>query len=379
MLIRVRNLLTDTAPYTNLTQTEAIGTATLHVKNANSFVAQWAIQLGNTGEEQSEIILLSGATPSGTTLASSGTTIYSHPTDTPVYAVKFNQLVISRATAGTSGTVSALATVSITPDGTVTTYDDTSGATTYAYKAQYYNSTIGTASSYSDWITPAGDAFYSLSKIRSRIKNKLLNAGFIGTDDVIDEWINEYLEMMTNAVIDVDKDYAIGTTNVSFSGTADQGTITATDFKQVKRAWITYSGGTDQFEMSAMSLIGYKPGQVFSNQVPKYYFQGDNIFGRQPAADSGTVNILYYKLNPVLVNDGDNLPVPMRGYTNGFVNYALAQAYYKDSKPDQGQIKEGVAMNTLNKFVNESTPRTKSGASYIDIIESIDPNLEPFV
>lgn len=378
MIIKIRNLLDELAQSTNLTQTEAIGVGTVHVKNANGFSAQWAVQIGNTGEERSEIAVLTSATPSGTSLVFSGTTTFSHPTDTPVFATKYDQFILKRSTSGTSGTASAYATVNITPDNIYTQYDDTSGLTTYAYKAAYYNSSLALTSSDSDWITPTGYDYYSLAKIRSRIKNKLMNAGFIGNDDVIDDWINEYLEMMTNAVIDVDRDYAIGTTNVSFSGTAEQGTITATDFKQIKRAWWTSDGATS-YEMKPMSVSSYEPQQVFSEQYPFFYQQGDSILGRKPSTASGTASLLYYKLNPVLVNDGDLLPVPMRGYTNGFVNYALAQAYYKDSKDRLGDRKLNESKETLSKFVNEATPRAKSGPQYIEQVEPVDNNIDPFL
>src|SRR3990167_6626611 len=131
--------------------------------------------------------------------------------------------------------------------------------------------------------------------------------------------------------------------------------------------------------MTSMPLRSYKPTQIFSEQVPFYYMQGDNVIGRRPSDNSGTINVWYYKLNPILVDDEDSLPVPMRGYTNGFVNYALAQAYYKDNKKEMGDGKLGEANNTMKKFVNESTPRDKSGPSYIELVESIDPNLEPFI
>ena len=84
MLIKAKNLLDQNAQITFLTQQEASGTTTLHVKNANGYATnQWAIQLGKTGEEQSEIAVLSNAVPSGTTLTIGTATNFSHPTDTP--------------------------------------------------------------------------------------------------------------------------------------------------------------------------------------------------------------------------------------------------------------------------------------------------------
>ena len=65
------------------------GTA-LPIRNLNGFTAQYAVQVGRTGEEQSEIVIID--TPSGTILPiySSGTVKYSHNLDTPVYQVHFD-------------------------------------------------------------------------------------------------------------------------------------------------------------------------------------------------------------------------------------------------------------------------------------------------
>jgi hypothetical protein len=201
MVIRVKNLLDQNAQTTYLTQLEASGTTTLHVKNANGYAAdEWAVQLGKTGEEQSEIGVLAAA-PSGTTLTLGTATNFSHPTDTPVYAVKFDKVIWLRSITGTSGAAAAFATTTITPDSEFTQYDDTTGAATYAYKSAYYNSVTNGTSTQSDWLTPSGYDFYSLSSMKQRVKDKLFNAGFVGDDSVLKDWINEYMEILTNIMI----------------------------------------------------------------------------------------------------------------------------------------------------------------------------------
>lgn len=372
MLIQIKNTQDILTQVTFLTQQENAGTTTFHVKNAQGFAAsQWAIQAGKTGEEKTETLVLTVGAPSGTTLSLATASVFDHPTDTPIYATKYDQVIFKRSTSGTSGAATAFATVQITPDQDFTQYDDTSGASTYAYKAAYYNSTLGSVSSDSDWLTPAGYDFYSLAKMRQRVKDKLFNATFIQSDQLIDDWLNEYLEMMTNAVIDVDEAYNMGSTNVSFSGTAELGTITASDFKQIERVWMTTDGGVTYYQAQKMKPNQFVPQQVWSASNPFFYMYGDTVIGRQPHDVSGTAAILYYKLNPVLVNETDNLPQPMRGYTNGFVEYALGQAYQKDNKPDVAQLHLNNAMVNLEKFKKESTPRSHTGPSYINIVESI--------
>jgi len=382
MQITVRNLQADLAQTTYLTQLESLGTTTLHVKNANGFGgASWAVQLGKTGEEQAEICVLSTGVPSGTTLTLATASVFDHSTDTPIYAVKYDKVIFKRSTTGTAGTAVAFtdSTISITPDNEFTQIDDTSGAAAYAYKASYYSSILDVESTDTGWLPTTGYEFYALGKLRERIKNKLFSTNFIGDDTVIDEWINEYLELMTNAAIKVNQDFNIGTCNVAFSGTAELGTITNPDFKKIRRVWITTGNDESFFEARKMELTSFKPKQIFNNTLPYFYMQGDTALGRRPNDTSGTALVHYYKLNPVLVDDSDLLPFPMRGYTSGFVNYALAQALYKDNKPNDAQLREAYANKAIIDFVNEMTPRSMSGESYINIVEQVGDNYDPFI
>ena len=57
MIIKTTNNLTINAPRTYLTNPEVSGTNVIRWKNPNGFNASWAIQLGETGEEQTEVIL----------------------------------------------------------------------------------------------------------------------------------------------------------------------------------------------------------------------------------------------------------------------------------------------------------------------------------
>ena len=377
MLLKVKNLLDQQAISTNLTQQEVVGVGTIHVQNANGFNANWGIQVGRTGEERSEILVLSAAAPSGTSLVLSGTNVYSHATDSPVYAIKWNQIIFKRSTAGTAGTASGFATVTITPDQPYTQYDDTTGLSTYAYKSSFYNSALAVESSDSDWITSSGYDFYSLAKIRQRIKDKLFSTGYIGDDSVIDDWINEYYEMMTNTAIEVNQDYALGSTNVSYSGTTELGTITAADFKQVRRIWMT-NDAVNYYPATKMEVTSVSPNQIFNQTNPFYFMYNENVISRWPHDQAGTAALVYYKYNTVLSNETDSLPVYMRGYTKGFVDYGLAMAKGKDNKPDEKIALENSAMATLDKFKREATPRSKSGPQTIEIVESIGEDISPY-
>ena len=101
MIIRTQNNLTVNAPKTFLTHDEVAGTGILRWRNAAGFTASWAVQVGETGEEQTEILLLGTATPAGTAGTLTANTSFAHPADTPIYGIKYNQVVYERSTAGT--------------------------------------------------------------------------------------------------------------------------------------------------------------------------------------------------------------------------------------------------------------------------------------
>lgn len=369
MIIRARNLLDNQAQWSYLDTAYAKGVSTVTVKNPNGYAASWAVQFGKTGEEQAEIILLGTSAISGNTLVFATTTLYAHPADTPVYAVKYNQIVFERSTAGTSGTASAITggTVTIHPDSLYTDYDDTSGSTSYAYKTYYQNSVTAEMSPESDWLTSDGFSFYSLAKMRERIKRKLISANYIQSDELIDDWINEWLEQMTNAAISVNKDYSIGTVDISYSGTAQLGTITSSDFKEIRKVDYTQDGSS-WYSSTKMDLTGFQPDQVFSETHPYYYYQGDTVLGRRPADTSGTARVYYYKQSTKLTNDTDEIPVSMRNYTKSFVDYGYAQACLLDQKDEKGFNFLNIAKAELELFKTEIAPRAKSGPQYINIV-----------
>ena len=370
MIIKTTNNLTVNAPKTFLTNLEVSGTNVLRWKNPNGFNASWGIQVGETGEEQTEIMLLGASAPSGTAGTLTANTLYEHPADTPIYAIKYNQIVFERSTAGTAGTATPMTdgTIGIQADHSFTQFDDTSGSTSYAYRTYFRNSVLAVNSTESDWITPSGFSFYSLAKMRQRVKDKLWDAGYIKDDSTINDWINEWKDEMSNAVIKVNEDYALGTVDVAF-GTNGLGTITTADFKQVRRFWVLNSSGT--FESKKMDVNGYFPNQTFSNTTPYHNWQGDSVFEVKPSDSSGTARLQFYRFGTTMVNDTDELPLPMRSYTKSFVDYGLAQACFLDEKLEQYDRKMTDAQRDKLSFVTEIVPHDASGPTYIDVVEDV--------
>lgn len=379
MLLSVQNTLDIQANNSYLTTDLASGGTVVPVRNINNFAASWAIQIGKTGEEQSEILTLSPTSPSGTALNTTGTLRFSHPKDTPVYNIHFDKVVFKVSSSGTAGTATAISggTTLITPDSEYTEYDYTSGASTDAYKTQFYNSANADVSSESDWFIPTGPTFYSLQKLRNRTKNKLFSAGYIKEDSVIDDWINEWVEEMTNSAVKVNKQYSMGTVAVSF-GTAGYGTITSSDFKYANKLEVTYDGSS-YVPASKSEPNRISDDDVYSLINPIYYWEGDTVFNIRPNNTSGTARISYYKLPAVLENETDELPLSLRGYTKGCVSYCLYTAYLNDEKDSLAAIARQDYLSSKTDFISEITPRDFTGAQSINLIDSLSGRDEDIV
>ena len=373
MVIQTFNNQTVNTPQTFLTNTVNSGDSVLGWKNPSGFSANYAIQLGKTGEEQTEIVILGASTPAGTAGTITGTLLYPHPVDTPIYAIKYDQLVFEVSTTGTSGIAAPLTngTIGIQADSEFTQFDHTTGATSYAYRTYYRNSVLNATSTESDW-TMYGTvpSFYSLASIRQRVKDKVFDAGYIKDDGVIDNWINEWLEQMNNVAVSVNEGYSIGTSSLAFStGTTSIGTITNPDFKNLQRAfWVNYTG---TYMMNKMDANSFSPQKGFTESQPYFDLSGDNVVEIRPENIVGTMVIQYSKLPAKLLNDNDELPTVMRGYTKSFVDYGLSQALWKDSKIDLAQSKEQLALGALNQFKVDITPAVRTQPTMIQVVEAV--------
>lgn len=374
MIIKIKNKL-DVVPLATTYYSTDLpsGSGTIPVRNISGFSANWAIQLNNTGQDKAEIVLINSSTPSGTSLVITGTTKFDHPTDTPVFGIKYDQVVFKRSTVGTAGTATAITdgTVNITPDNAFTQFDDTTGASSYAYKVCYRNSVTADISSDSDWLTSGGFSFYSKAKMKERVISKLFsikNMFVNGDDSVIDTWLNEWLEDLTTKAVAVNKDYLLGTVDVAH-GTAGLGTITSTGYMDVRSVWFT-TDGVSFFKAGKKDTNDIVPNETYNSVHPYYYFLGDSVIGKLPY-ESGTARLTFYNRPTPLVNDTDEIPLSMRSYTNSFVDYAVSQAYYLDGQIELGDRFAAKAEGSKSDFVLEISPRNKTGGEMMDITDAI--------
>lgn len=328
--------------------------------------AGWAVQIGEVGQELTEVV--SGTAPNVGTLNVAATN-YAHPADSPIYFIKYNQVVFEKSTAGTAGTATPITdgTITYQADSNFTIFDDTAGASTHAYRVYFRNSVGGGTTSESDWLTPAGATFYSLQALRDRIKEKLWSANYL-TNSMLNNWINEWKDQMSNAVILVNEDYAMGTVDIGF-GTSGLGTVTTGDFNQIRRLEVTYNGNDFYLSTKQQAKDGL-PNQTYVSTHPYHNWRGDTIFQIKPAENGGTARISFYRFGTTMVNDTDELPLPMRSFTHTFTEYGKLLAQYKDSKSSQQDI-DNFSSREIPKFVTYIVPRDKSSATMIDIVESL--------
>mgnify|MGYP001565224438 CR=1 FL=1 len=371
--ISVENTLAVHGQRTYTSSGVVAGATTTPAKNTTGFTSQYAIQFGEIGQDQTEVVI--GTVASGTSFTHPALA-FDHSSDTPIFDIKFNQVVLEKSASGTAGVAAPITdgTISYKPDHwdqdlqlSLTIFDDTAGATTDAYKTMFRNSVLGSNSSESDWITPAGASFYSLANITERVKAEMWNPTFIQDDDRIHNWINEWKDKMTTSLISLNKDYALGTVEVAF-GTAGLGTLTSADFRDVRRFWTTFNG-VDSFQSTKMNINDYLPDQVYSSAHPYHAWQGNTVFQIKPDGQAGTARLVYYQLGTTLQNETDELPLPFRGYTDSFVAYAVAKAYFLDGKTNEYSVKVNEAEKTKDTFIREMSTRDRSGPTYIDIID----------
>jgi hypothetical protein len=377
MLINLSNQLTQQQgiQQTYVATAVSAGGTSSPVKNIDSLTANWAVQMGQTGEEAAEIMLISGV-PSGTILNfgtspshTGGTLLFGHAQDTPIYQIHYDQFVLNRSTAGTAGTFSALATISITPDSLYTQYNDTTGAAGYAYYAQYYNSVTGDLSGSSSAFIPGGPTFYSLQKIRQRIKDKLYSAGYVRDDSLITDWINECYEDLANAAIKVNQNYMLGTSQYGF-GTSGLGTITDSFYKQPIKVEVTFDGATF-IPSRKMEVRSYVETDYFDISNPRHVWLGETTFEILPHTQSGTAKITYSTRFTPMVNDSDELTQTLKAYTGAFTEYCLGVAYGLDQKDAESGQHYELYGEKKKDFISEITPRDLTGAETIDIADSI--------
>lgn len=151
MIIRAQNKeLTNDADFSSLSADATSGDSTISVYSISGFAVDYILLIGEFGQEGSEIIATSTDTsPTGTTVTLTTTLTKSHPKDTKVYVIPYDQVSFYNAST-VAGSKTTLTTIAIDPEKEETTYTDTTDSGYYFIR--WYNSVSNTYSDYSDSI-----------------------------------------------------------------------------------------------------------------------------------------------------------------------------------------------------------------------------------
>lgn len=384
MNLTIANNLTaiDGIQQTYLGSVVVPGNTSALVRNPAGFNSGWIQQIGQTGEETAELLSMTsiaGTVMNFGTSASNpgGTFLFPHAIDTPLYQVHYDQIIVYRSTTGTAGAFGVIGTTNITPDNQFTNYNDASGAQGYAYYVQYYNSVNGDLSGSSSIFIPGGPTFYSLQKIRQRIKDQLYSAGYIREDSIINDWINQCYEQLVNSAIKVNQDYMLGTNQYTF-GTNGLGTVTDPLFKpNVVKVEVTWDG-VNFLQSSKLAVREYSETDYLNFPIyqPQHAWVGETTFEILPHSQGGTARITYPVRFTPLINDSDELTQSLKAYSSAFVEYGLGIAYGLDQKDAESQQHMQTYTGIKADFIAEITPRDETGAETIDIVEGLSGRQE---
>lgn len=191
--VPISPLLVD-APVTTLSVNTAAGVSTLTVANTTGFSANYALLIGEPGNENSEIVTLSSVGDI-VTLTLSGATSFPHSASTNVYLLRFNQIELSHA-ATVSGSKTVLTTLDITA-GVTTDYNDLASSSGY-YFARFKWTHDSSFSPYSDDVPYEG---YTIRSARQIIDSALNEINKQESQTLTDEFAFQQLDNCQTEVI----------------------------------------------------------------------------------------------------------------------------------------------------------------------------------
>lgn len=159
----------------NLKDSIVAGASTITVYSTTDFAINKILMIGELGSEGTEIVKTHVSTaPSGFTVTLSAAIVKSHPKDTAVYIIPFDQIELSNATTET-GTKNVLSGTpkNINPENPEIRFEDNTYSSGF-YFSRYKNSILSTFSDYSDPIPFEG---YSANTIGYIISNSMTELG----------------------------------------------------------------------------------------------------------------------------------------------------------------------------------------------------------
>lgn len=360
---------------TNLSTSVAAAATSLTVRNNQGFANTDKILIGEMSREKSEIATINGAVSAGTSLSVAAIT-FPHSTDDPVYKLRFDKVRFYRSTTGINGSYSLIATVDIDVDNAndETTYDDSTGSTTYYYKNSYYNSVSTVESQQSDPMLGGG---YSRNSVGSLLDEVFEEVGDKNNDfmsrqeaiailnDVNDTLVGEtkkpYRFLKTSVTVD-----ATAATDIDFP--ADMFKFNRLDYRyNLNGIDETYSVGTIDPDLFRYR---YTDNDVIADdQLQGVWLDEEEqkirVYPPFATTRSDVVTIHYWKYPTEINSEADEFETPTRLL---YKLYLMGRYYLKRSAKDaafgglanfyfSGYTKELNKLPRSNR-IDEGTPQS---------------------
>ncbi len=355
MIISGLNPEVEDLEKTNLTVPAEAGATSLSVANNQNFAQNDRILVGEMGRERSEIASVTGAVTPGTVLAT-GSLVFPHNANDPVYRMRFDQMRFYRSTSGINGSYNLVATVAIDVDNAKgeTAYDDPTGDASYYYKNSFYNSVSLIESLKSDPMLGGG---YTRNSVGA-----LLDAVFREVGDPVnsqmtrEEAIDILNEVNDDLISRFKKPFEFLRTSVTSNSTANQSEI-AFPADMWKFDHLEYShnlgGVTDTYSVRVLDPDEFRHRQPNLSPIATDYLSyvwidetDDKIKFGSPirTAQTNAFKLFYYKNFSELNSEGDVFETP-----NPLVYklYLLARYWRKKGKDDNAFL------NLSNFFMND--------------------------
>jgi|SaaInlLV_10m_DNA_2_1039722.scaffolds.fasta_scaffold04647_2 hypothetical protein len=311
---------------TRLSTDVAASATSSTVENNKSFATNDYTVFGVPAEELTEIIKLTSTT-GNTTIGHTTGPIFAHSARTPIYQIKYNQVKIYSASSE-SGSYSLLATVDLTLDQPITSYDDTAGTSSTWYKIRYYNATTTSLSSLSVAVQGTG---YEDDSLKSMTDEVLEDFGDTEGKELTREQVAKYLKggvrKVTNQIFTYFPEFLKAyTTDSLTNGTATY--TLPTNFLGFVRVDVNPTGtvATNAYKAEFTSEFEGESNTVFSPTNPQIAIRGANYVIRPTPSGSGMAFIWYWKAPTSMSTEASEHGLPY-GSRDILVNYALYKAW----------------------------------------------------
>jgi hypothetical protein len=280
-------------------------TTSVDVESTAGFAVDDYIVVGKMGAEKTELRKISAITDDNT--LGIDALDYSHAHGTEITLMYFNQIDIQYKTssAGSATPISGMP-VALQVDRLDTQYNHETGATTYYYRARFYNSTGAVYSDWSVWFPAAGLSRRSLDSM-IKLAYKLAH----DTEQrVFDR--DEVIQLLNDGQDDVESRrkhwfFTLVRDMTSLTTTAGSRQVTLpSDFKRMRHLYFHKDDGTNEY----IYPLRYIPEIIFQHKISDQSADSsDDVLGYTLVAGDSTNPQGYIFLNPAPTTAGLYVPI----------------------------------------------------------------------